>query len=180
MYLELWKNSKDSDYFHWLENYRKIEPSVKRTFVAYLKNTPFIKNTMVEIENGYLNPKYTFPDEWVDRIKTNSSNSFIFVVDKGYKMYVGFKENTKYGKVQHSSFLDGAPVRLGGYVEVDSNYKIKFLSSNTGHYRTGVESFVDYLKYLGDNKLVDMNELYVQNFGGEVMLAKDFLKQNLK
>lgn len=179
LYIDLWKKSGERDYFKWLKHHRNTTCEKKRTFVAYLKNKPMFENTKAKIENGFLKPKGIFLAEWVRRISQNKENRLIFVVDKNYNLYVAFKEKTQHGKVQHSSFLDGAPVRLGGFIEIDNNYNIKYISSNTGHYRTQKEHLTDYLKHLKDKKLIDIEKVYVQVFGEKKLLAKEFLDNQI-
>lgn len=175
-YVHRWKNSQDNDYFNWLGNNRKEDTS-SGTYVAYLKNTLFLKNTMADIKKGVLYPKHSFPKRWDERIRSNNISRLIFVVDKNYNLYVAFKENTKLGKIQHASFLNGSPVRMAGCIEADSDFNIKYISDDSGHYRHRVKSMVGFVKYLEKNKSIDLNELYVQSFGQPVLTASQLLKE---
>jgi len=88
----------------------------------------------------------------VDRLlrKTVKRNTWIYVSDKNFNIFVGIKST---GSFQHSSLLAGGVVTSAGLISVKDGI-IHTLSPLSGHYRTSVEhfhNFVDVLRERGVN-----------------------------
>ncbi|MBA3237875.1 MAG: hypothetical protein H0T62_05930 [Parachlamydiaceae bacterium] len=97
---------------------------------------------------------------WVDgalwQIGLDSEKTEISQVPEGVyafvlgneQLYITPKIITKKGKIQHSSFLRGGPVRSAGKLQVGADGNIVWLSNDSGHYRpedaemAGVLNFV--------------------------------------
>ncbi|CED85032.1 IQ motif, EF-hand binding site [Phaffia rhodozyma] len=78
--------------------------------------------------------------------KTVKKNTWIFVADVDYHLFVGLK---KTGTFQHSSFLGGGRVTAAGLIVV-KNGLIKSLSPLSGHYKTSIDHYKTFLRQLED------------------------------
>ncbi|KHJ36155.1 putative iq calmodulin-binding motif protein [Erysiphe necator] len=82
----------------------------------------------------------------IDRLLRGSvkKNTWIFVADTDFRIYVGMKQS---GIFQHSSFLHGSRVSAAGSIKVIDG-KLRGLSPLSGHYRTPVTNFRDFMRAL--------------------------------
>jgi hypothetical protein len=88
--------------------------------------------------------------------KTTKKNTWIFVADTSFRMYIGIKQS---GAFQHSSFLKGARIMSAGLIRIKHG-QLRRLSPLSGHYAPPVknfQSFVNNLKHTG----VDMSRVSI-------------------
>lgn len=76
--------------------------------------------------------------------KTTKKNTWIYVADKNLNLYLGLKDT---GTFQHSSFLGGGLVVSAGLLKVQQGLITK-LSPLSGHYRTKIDSFMNFVDRL--------------------------------
>lgn len=76
--------------------------------------------------------------------KTTKKNTWIFVADTSFRLYVGIKQS---GAFQHSSFLKGARVSAAGLIKIKRG-QIRKLSPLSGHYAPPVRNFREFLRNL--------------------------------
>jgi len=76
--------------------------------------------------------------------KTTKKNTWIFVADTSFRMYLGIKQS---GAFQHSSFLRGARVSAAGLIKIKDG-QLRKLSPLSGHYAPPVKNFREFLKSL--------------------------------
>lgn len=76
--------------------------------------------------------------------KTTKKNSWIFVADTSFRLYIGIKQS---GAFQHSSFLKGARVSAAGLIKIKRG-QIRKISPLSGHYAPPVRNFREFLKSL--------------------------------
>jgi hypothetical protein len=88
--------------------------------------------------------------------KTIRKNTWIFVADTSFRLYVGIKES---GAFQHSSFLHGAKLSAAGLIEIRDGLLIS-LSPLSGHYRPPASNFRDFVQALKDRH-VDMSHVSI-------------------
>ncbi|KAF7347907.1 hypothetical protein MVEN_01548600 [Mycena venus] len=91
----------------------------------------------------------------VDRMlrKTVKRNTWIYVSDKNFNIFVGIKVT---GTFQHSSLLSGGVVTSAGLISVKQGI-VHTLSPLSGHYRTSVEHFHQFIDVLNERG-VDMSK----------------------
>lgn len=86
---------------------------------------------------------------------------YIFVLTKDDELYVGEKGPTTQGKIQHSSFAQGRPVKSAGSIIIDENKKISNISKHSGHYKPkSVDNLLAYLEeqsFIVDPKILESN-----------------------
>ncbi|KAG8928800.1 hypothetical protein FRC02_006442 [Tulasnella sp. 418] len=99
-----------------------------------------------------------------DRIlrKTVQKNTWIYVCDLDYHMYIGIKQT---GTFQHSSFFGGS-VSSAGLLTVKQGL-VTSLSPLSGHYRASISYFDEFIKVM-DEKGLDLHKVHVTK--GEAML----------
>ncbi|ESK87256.1 iq calmodulin-binding motif protein [Moniliophthora roreri MCA 2997] len=87
--------------------------------------------------------KYFTPRGILNRLlrKTVRRNTWIWVTDRNYNLFVGIKDT---GKFQHSTFLGGGLVTSAGLISVKGGL-VYTLSPLSGHYRTSVAHFHKFL-----------------------------------
>ncbi|KAI1793831.1 hypothetical protein LXA43DRAFT_998589 [Ganoderma leucocontextum] len=85
--------------------------------------------------------------------KTVRRDTWIYVSDKNFNMFVGIKDS---GSFQHSSFLAGGLVTSAGLISVKDGL-IHALSPLSGHYRTSIDHFRQFLPVL-EERGVDMDK----------------------
>ncbi|KAK7050871.1 hypothetical protein VNI00_004983 [Paramarasmius palmivorus] len=73
--------------------------------------------------------------------KTVQRNTWIWVTDRNYNLFVGIKDT---GKFQHSTFLGGGLVTSAGLISVKDGL-VYTLSPLSGHYRTTIAHFHKFL-----------------------------------
>lgn len=88
--------------------------------------------------------------------KTVSRNTWIYVTDRNFNLFVGIKET---GSFQHSSFLGGAWVTSAGLISV-KNGTLHTISPLSGHYRTTTKHFHQFLECMRERG-VDMRKARV-------------------
>lgn len=62
--------------------------------------------------------------------KTTKKNTWIFVADTSFRIYLGIKQS---GAFQHSSFLSGGRISAAGLIRI-KNGQLRRLSPLSGHY----------------------------------------------
>jgi len=105
----------------------------------------------------YLRQHYT-PHGIMDRLlrKTVKRNTWIYVSDKNFNLFIGIKET---GSFQHSSFMSGGLVTSAGLISVKQGI-IYTLSPLSGHYRTSIDHFRKFIEVLTDLG-VDMHKVKI-------------------
>ncbi|CAI4218701.1 unnamed protein product [Parascedosporium putredinis] len=93
--------------------------------------------------------------------KTVRKNTWIFVADGHYRLYVGIKDS---GSFQHSSFLQGSRIRAAGLIKIKDG-RLRALSPLSGHYRPPASNFRTFVKNLKESG-VDM---------GRVSISKSYM-----
>lgn len=78
--------------------------------------------------------------------KTTKKNTWIFVADTSFRLYVGIKQS---GAFQHSSFLKGARVSAAGLIKIKRG-EIRKINPLSGHYAPPVRNFREFVKNLKD------------------------------
>jgi hypothetical protein len=89
-------------------------------------------------------------------IKTVKPNTWIFVADTTFHLYVGIKKS---GSFQHSSFLQGARIAAAGLIKIKDG-QLRKLSPLSGHYRPPTKNFRLFVQSLR-NSGVDMSSVYI-------------------
>jgi hypothetical protein len=88
--------------------------------------------------------------------KSVRPNSWIFVADTSFRLYVGIKQS---GAFQHSSFLSGARISAAGLIKI-KNGQLRRLSPLSGHYRPPTKNFRLFVHSLKDEG-VDMSRVSI-------------------
>jgi hypothetical protein len=88
--------------------------------------------------------------------RTVRPNSWIFVADTSFRLYVGIKQS---GSFQHSSFLHGSRISAAGLIKI-KNGQLRRLSPLSGHYRPPTANFRAFVHSLRDNG-VDMSRVSI-------------------
>jgi hypothetical protein len=88
--------------------------------------------------------------------KSASPNSWIFVADTSFRLYVGIKKS---GAFQHSSFLHGARISAAGLIKITDG-QLRRLSPLSGHYRPPTKNFRMFIQSLQDAQ-VDMSRVSI-------------------
>lgn len=109
--------------------------------------------------------------------KTTKKNTWIFVADTSFRVYLGIKQS---GAFQHSSFLHGARVSAAGLIRIKRG-QLRRLDPLSGHYAPPAENFrgfVHSLKEAGaDMSRVSISRSYAVLLGLESYVgAKKRLK----
>ena len=78
--------------------------------------------------------------------KSVRKNTWIFVADTSFRLYVGIKES---GAFQHSSFLQGSRIAAAGLIKIRDG-RLASLSPLSGHYRPPAANFRAFVKSLKD------------------------------
>jgi len=76
--------------------------------------------------------------------KTVAKNTWIYVSDMQYNLFVGIKST---GTFQHSSFLSGGRVTCAGLIQC-RNGQIQSLSPLSGHYRGSIKHYKAFIAHL--------------------------------
>lgn len=107
---------------------------------------------------GLAKLKLISPSVILDQLlqKSIRPNSWIFVADTSFRLYVGIKQA---GAFQHSSFLNGARIIAAGLIEIKDG-KLKKLSPLSGHYRPPTKNFRQFEKSLREAG-VDMSHVSI-------------------
>ncbi|KAG7139112.1 IQ domain-containing protein IQM5 like [Verticillium longisporum] len=88
--------------------------------------------------------------------KSVRKNTWIFVADTNFRLYVGIKSS---GAFQHSSFLQGSRISSAGLIKVKDG-KIKSLSPLSGHYRPPTSNFRAFIRSLRESR-VDVSHVSI-------------------
>jgi hypothetical protein len=88
--------------------------------------------------------------------KTVRKNTWIFVADTSFRLYVGIKNS---GAFQHSSFLQGSRISAAGLIRIRDG-RLTSLSPLSGHYRPPASNFRAFFKSLKEAG-VDMGRVSV-------------------
>lgn len=100
--------------------------------------------------------------------KTVQRNTWIFVTDTNFRLYVGIKDS---GSFQHSSFLRGGRIGAAGLIKIKEG-RLTALSPLSGHYRppaSNFRTFVGNLREAGvDMKRVSISKSYMVLAGLEM------------
>jgi hypothetical protein len=88
--------------------------------------------------------------------KSVKKNTWIFVADTQYRLYVGIKNS---GAFQHSSFLQGSRISAAGLIKI-KNGRLTSLSPLSGHYRPPASNFRAFVRSLKDSG-VDMRRVTI-------------------
>jgi hypothetical protein len=83
-------------------------------------------------------------------------NSWIFVADTSFRLYVGIKQS---GTFQHSSFLQGSRISAAGLIKIKDG-QLRKLSPLSGHYRPPTKNFRQFVHSLKDAG-VDMSRVSI-------------------
>lgn len=78
--------------------------------------------------------------------KTTKKNTWIFVADTSFRMYIGIKQS---GAFQHSSFLKGARILSAGLIRIKRG-QLRRLSPLSGHYAPPAKNFRGFVHNLKD------------------------------
>ncbi|KAI9835715.1 MAG: hypothetical protein M1819_001892 [Sarea resinae] len=99
--------------------------------------------------------------------KSVKKNTWIFVADPSYRLYVGIKQS---GAFQHSSFLNGARISAAGLIKIKDG-QLRSLSPLSGHYRPPTSSFRNFTHHLKasgvDTSRVSISKSYAVLLGLE-------------
>ncbi|KAL9088720.1 MAG: hypothetical protein Q9165_006029 [Trypethelium subeluteriae] len=88
--------------------------------------------------------------------KSVKPNSWIFVADTSFRLYVGIKQS---GAFQHSSFLQGQRLLAAGLIKIKSG-QLRRLSPLSGHYRPPTSNFRAFVHALREEG-VDMSRVSI-------------------
>ncbi|KAL9079885.1 MAG: hypothetical protein Q9157_001287 [Trypethelium eluteriae] len=88
--------------------------------------------------------------------KSVKPNSWIFVADTSFRLYVGIKQS---GAFQHSSFLQGQRLLAAGLIKIKSG-QLRRLSPLSGHYRPPTSNFRAFVHALKEEG-VDMSHVSI-------------------
>ncbi|THH18927.1 hypothetical protein EW146_g2142 [Bondarzewia mesenterica] len=103
--------------------------------------------------------------------KTIKRNTWIYVADKNFNLFVGIKVP---GKFQHSSFLAGGLVTSAGLISVKDGI-IHTLSPLSGHYRTSIDHFRSFLDVL-ERRGVNMDKVETSKAESALWLIEHLAK----
>lgn len=88
--------------------------------------------------------------------KTVRKNTWIFVADTSFRLYVGLKAS---GAFQHSSFLQGSRISAAGTIKIKDG-KLDSLAPLSGHYRPPASNFRAFVRSLKEEG-VDMRHVSI-------------------
>lgn len=107
--------------------------------------------------------------------KTVRKNTWIFVADTSFRLYVGIKDS---GAFQHSSFLQGGRISAAGCIRV-KNGRLQSLSPLSGHYRPPSSNFRAFLKSLKAEG-VDLSHMSVSKSYAVLVGLETYVKTTKK
>lgn len=120
---------------------------------------------------------------WIDgalwQVGLDSENPEISLVPEGVyafalgeeHLFITPKIKTTKGRIQHSSFLRGGPVRSAGKIQVGAEGQIVWLSNDSGHYRPGDNELTEALDFVNSKVSAEMFEqIWVRVKPSEVWL----------
>lgn len=103
-------------------------------------------NTELQDAKGLDKLKHLNVDSLMNNLlrKTTKKNTWIFVADASFRLYVGIKQS---GAFQHSSFLQGSRVAAAGLIKIKRG-QLRKLSPLSGHYAPPLRNFREFVKNL--------------------------------
>ncbi|KAK1834866.1 hypothetical protein QBC39DRAFT_389218 [Podospora conica] len=107
--------------------------------------------------------------------KSVRRNTWIFVVDTSFRLYVGIKNS---GAFQHSSFLQGSRISAAGLIKIRDG-KLTSLSPLSGHYRPPASNFRSFLKSLREEG-VDMKHVTISKSYAVLVGLETYIKIHKK
>jgi hypothetical protein len=108
-------------------------------------------------------------------LKTVRPNTWIFVADTSFHLYVGIKKS---GSFQHSSFLQGARITAAGLIKIKDG-KLDKLSPLSGHYRPPTRNFRLFIKSL-KSAGVDMTHVSISRSYAVLVGLEAYVKTRKK
>ncbi|MFT4553354.1 MAG: hypothetical protein ACI9S8_001992 [Chlamydiales bacterium] len=72
----------------------------------------------------------------------------IFILSANDKLYIGEKKKTLLGRIQHSSFSKGRPVKSAGWIKCSAEGKVTEIANFSGHYRPKKPQVYNIIKHL--------------------------------
>lgn len=109
-----------------------------------------LRNFQVNIDKGFL---YKNSKLLVDK-------NYIFVLKPNHEFYIGNKIEMTFGKIQHSSFTRGGPVKSAGWIKFDQQGNVIEIANFSGHYRPAAEQVMNILQFLYA-KSVNLSQLSI-------------------
>ncbi|RGP79601.1 hypothetical protein FLONG3_2349 [Fusarium longipes] len=107
--------------------------------------------------------------------KSVRKNTWIFVADTNFRMYVGIKDS---GAFQHSSFLQGSRISAAGLIKI-KNGRLSSLSPLSGHYRPPASNFRAFVHSLRQSE-VDMSHVSISKSYVVLIGLESYLKTKRK
>lgn len=107
--------------------------------------------------------------------KTVRKNTWIFVADTSFRLYVGIKNS---GAFQHSSFLQGSRISAAGLIKI-KNGRLSSLSPLSGHYRPPASNFRAFVHSLEDEG-VDMSHVSISKSYAVLVGLEAYVKTKTK
>ncbi|XXH05685.1 hypothetical protein Hte_012120 [Hypoxylon texense] len=107
--------------------------------------------------------------------KTVRKNTWIFVADTSFRLYVGIKNS---GAFQHSSFLQGARISAAGLIKI-KNGRLSSLSPLSGHYRPPASNFRAFVHSL-EEEGVDMSHVSISKSYAVLVGLEAYVKTKKK
>ncbi|PNY26768.1 Uncharacterized protein TCAP_03296 [Tolypocladium capitatum] len=107
--------------------------------------------------------------------KTVRNNTWIFVADTSFRLYVGIKDS---GAFQHSSFLQGSRISAAGLISIE-NGLLSSLSPLSGHYRPPASNFRAFVRSLRDTG-VDMSHVTISKSYAVLVGLETYIKTRRK
>jgi hypothetical protein len=107
--------------------------------------------------------------------KTVRPNTWIFVADTSFHLYVGIKKS---GAFQHSSFLQGARIAAAGLIKIQDG-QLRKLSPLSGHYRPPTKNFKLFVQSL-QNAGVDMSHVHISRSYAILVGLETYVKTRKK
>lgn len=114
----------------------------------------------------------------VDKLlrKSVRKNTWIFVADTNFRLYVGIKSS---GAFQHSSFLQGSRIFAAGSIKIKDGC-LTSLSPLSGHYRPPTSSFRVFMRSLQEEQGVDMSAVTVSKSYSVLVGMETYVKVRTK
>ncbi|KAJ4131739.1 hypothetical protein NW768_005936 [Fusarium equiseti] len=107
--------------------------------------------------------------------KSVRKNTWIFVADTNFRMYVGIKDS---GAFQHSSFLQGSRISAAGLIKI-KNGRLSSLSPLSGHYRPPASNFRAFVHSLRQSE-VDMSHVSISKSYVVLIGLESYIKTKRK
>lgn len=107
--------------------------------------------------------------------KTVRKNTWIFVADTSFRLYVGVKNS---GAFQHSSFLQGSRISAAGLIKI-KNGRLSSLSPLSGHYRPPASNFRAFVHSL-EEEGVDMSHVSISKSYAVLVGLEAYVKTKKK